>query len=262
MDAEFDWLTLDPDEEVQWSDTPHPYSLVPAIVVGLLLAVVLVGVVILVGAYLSHRNTHYVVTSDALYKKTGVLSRNVQRIEFDKVQDTSYRQSFLGAKFGYGTVDVSTAGGGGVELSFANVAEPQAVQTLVNERLRTIRDRRDDGERDVDDVLAEILSELRAIRSAVGDASPDRSASGANSNDSVPSVVEDPTGRLDGDTGRLDGNPEVSEDPADESSSGSDVGETAPGPATGETPPERRGPPPEEDENSTGPEAFEFEDGQ
>lgn len=225
MDAEFDWLTLDPDEEVQWSDTPHPYSLVPAIVVGLLLAVVLVGVVILVGAYLSHRNTNYVVTTDALYKKTGVLSRNVQRIEFDKVQDTSYRQSFLGAKFGYGTVDVSTAGGGGVEMSLANVAEPQSVQSRINERLRDSRGSRDAEDRDAEQVLDEILVELRAIRSAVEDAPASGTDAERESDEPGPPTAEDATGRLnvgelapdpDDDAGVRDDDGSIADSNADE----------------------------------------------
>jgi len=164
---EFDWLALDEDETVVWADTPHEMSLVPAFIVGIPLSLLLVGIPILVGAYLSHRNTNYVVTTTALYRKTGILSRNVQRIEFDKVQDTSYRQSFFGSQFGYGTVDVSTAGGTGVELSFTNVADPQALQRRINERIRTDRDTGED--RDKAAVLDDILAELRAIRTAVED---------------------------------------------------------------------------------------------
>lgn len=167
MNAEFDWLTLDEGEEVVWADTPHPYSLVPAVVVGVLLAVVLIGVVVIAAAYLVHKNTNYVATTAALYRKTGVLSRNVQRIEFDKVQDTSYRQSFLGAQFGYGTVDVSTAGGSGVEMSFENVAEPQRVQSIINERIRDRRQGEPAEGGDATAVLDDILAELRAIRESV-----------------------------------------------------------------------------------------------
>ena len=170
--ADFDWLALDEDESVLWADTPHEMSLVPAFVVGIPLSLVLVGVPILVGAYLSHRNTNYVVTTAALYVKTGVLSRNVQRIEFDKVQDTSYRQSFFGAQFGYGTVDVSTAGGTGVEMSFSNVADPQSLQSRINERIRS--GRTGEEARDKAAVLDDILAELRAIREAVeGGNAPD-----------------------------------------------------------------------------------------
>ncbi|SEP24143.1 PH domain-containing protein [Halogranum amylolyticum] len=182
MDTEFDWLSLDDDEEVLWADTPHPYSLVPAFVVGVPLAFVLVGIPILVSAYLTYQNTNYVVTSTALYKKTGVLSRSVQRIEFDKVQDTSYRQSFFGAQFGYGTVDISTAGGAGVELSFQNVADPQQLQTLINERLRRRESRTGDG--DKASVLDDILVELQAIRRAVeGGSSPSESPSSTAATD-------------------------------------------------------------------------------
>ena len=163
--ADFDWLALDEGESVIWADTPHEMSLAPAIIVGLPLSLVLVGIPIVVGSYLSHRNTSYVVTTTALYVKTGILSRNVQRIEFDKVQDTSYRQSFFGARFGYGTVDVSTAGGTGVEMSFSNVADPRELQSRINERIRSGRS--GEGDRDKAAVLDDILAELRAIREAV-----------------------------------------------------------------------------------------------
>ncbi|MCO8266603.1 MULTISPECIES: PH domain-containing protein [unclassified Haloferax] len=201
MNAEFDWLTLDDDEAVLWADTPHPYSLVPSFIVGVPLSLVLVGIPLLVGSYLSHKNTNYVVTSDALYRKTGVLSRSVQRIEFDKVQDTSYSQTFLGAQFGYGSVNISTAGGSGIEMSFQNVADPQSLQTLVNERIK----RRSGAETDAEGkaaVLDDILTELRAIRQAVeggesvaaDDAAPDgdgaESASDASADALEPSDFE------------------------------------------------------------------------
>ncbi|GGC58727.1 PH domain-containing protein [Haloferax sulfurifontis] len=189
MDTEFDWLTLDDDETVLWADTPHPYSLVPSFIVGVPLSFVLVGIPLLVGSYLSHKNTNYVVTSDALYRKTGVLSRSVQRIEFDKVQDTSYSQTFLGGQFGYGSVNISTAGGSGIEMSFQNVADPQSLQTLVNERIK----RRAGPETDAEGkaaVLDDILTELRAIRRAV---EGDDETTG--SDDATDDVTDDATDR-------------------------------------------------------------------
>jgi len=81
-----DWLTLDGDEEIVWSGKPHEVSLIPALVVGLPLALILIGLLIIAGSYLQRENTQYVVTTDGLYKKTGVLSRDVQRIDFGKVK--------------------------------------------------------------------------------------------------------------------------------------------------------------------------------
>ncbi|WP_411968393.1 PH domain-containing protein [Haloferax sp. YSSS75] len=187
--ADFDWLTLDADEEVMWADTPHPYSLVPVLVVGIPLSLFLVGIPILVAGYLSFKNTNYVVTSDALYKKTGVLSRNVQRIEFDKVQDTSYSQSFLGAQFGYGAVNISTAGGSGIEMSFDSVADPQTLQTLVNERIKRRGERTADASGKAA-ILDDILTELRAIRAAV---EGDSVGSRAGDDDTLQETADDVT---------------------------------------------------------------------
>jgi uncharacterized membrane protein YdbT with pleckstrin-like domain len=155
-----EWLTLDDDEELLWSSNPHRYSLVSAFVVGIPLSVVLIGIPILVGSYLSYTNTNYVVTDAGLYKKTGVLSRDVQKIGFDKVQNTSYSQSALGSYFGYGNVDISTAGGGGTEMRFRSVPEPADVQELINRHVKSAEPG-DDGKADV---LDEVLEELRAIR--------------------------------------------------------------------------------------------------
>jgi uncharacterized membrane protein YdbT with pleckstrin-like domain len=169
MDAETaDWLTLDEDEEIVWSGKPHESSLIPALVVGLPLSLILIGLFIIAGSYLQRENTQYVVTTDGLYKKTGVLSRDVQRIDFGKVQNTSYSQGFFGSRFGYGNVDISTAGGSGIEMQFRSVPEPREVQELVNKRVKGSRGepKTESGETKRD-VLDEILIELREIRSTL-----------------------------------------------------------------------------------------------
>ncbi|MEF8780413.1 MAG: PH domain-containing protein [Haloferacaceae archaeon] len=155
---------MEADEEVLWSSRPHKSSLVPAFVVGIPLSVVLVGIPIVAAAYLTYRNTNYVVTNSGLYKKTGILSRDVQKIGFNKVQNISYSQSALGGYFGYGNVEVSTAGSSGVEMQFRSVPAPADVQELIDSRIDHGDGR---GRETKEDVLAEILVELRAIRQAV-----------------------------------------------------------------------------------------------
>ncbi|PAU84894.1 hypothetical protein CK500_05090 [Halorubrum salipaludis] len=163
-----DWLTLDADEEIIWSGKPHESSLIPALVVGLPLSIVLIGLFIIAGAYLQRENTQYVVTTDGLYTKTGILSRDVQRIDFGKVQNTSYSQDFFGSRFGYGNVDISTAGGSGIEMQFRSVPDPREIQELINKRVKGSRGEptTESGETKRD-VLDEILVELREIRSTL-----------------------------------------------------------------------------------------------
>lgn len=168
MDQPFDWLTLEDDEEVVWSATPHMASMVPVLLIGLPLSLILIGVPIIVGSYLSLQNTNYVVTTNGLYRKSGILSRDVQKIDFDKVQNISYTQGIIGKQYGYGNIDISTAGGGGVEMQFSSVPEPKSVQERINRLIKESKDGGSDGEqRGKADVLDEILHELQAIRHAV-----------------------------------------------------------------------------------------------
>lgn len=161
-----DWLTLDDGESIRWASTPHKYSLVPALIIGIPLSFVLIGIPIVVAAYLQYTNTNYVVTNRGLYSKRGILSRDVKQIGFEKVQNISYSQTALGSKFGYGSVEISTAGGSGVELRFRSIPEPASVQELISREIDS-RQHSDDEQAHTDEVLKEILTELRAIRSAV-----------------------------------------------------------------------------------------------
>jgi uncharacterized membrane protein YdbT with pleckstrin-like domain len=163
------WLTLEDGESIRWASTPHKYSLVPAFVVGIPLSLVLIGIPIVVASYLQYTNTNYVVTNRGLYSKRGILSRDVQQIGFDKVQNISYSQSALGSSFGYGSVDVSTAGGSGVELQFRSIPDPASVQELIAGEIDD-RQRGESGSTpDSEAVLDDILAELRTIRRAVTD---------------------------------------------------------------------------------------------
>jgi uncharacterized membrane protein YdbT with pleckstrin-like domain len=182
-ELDLDWLTLEDGESIQWSSTPHKYSVLPAFIIGIPLSLVLIGIPIVAASYLQYTNTNYVVTNRGLYSKRGVLSRDVQQIGFDKVQNISYSQSALGSYFGYGSVDVSTAGGSGIELQFRSIPAPAAVQELI---AREIDSRQQtDSDSTKEDVLDSILAELRVIRQAVAD-----DQSGFQADSTVPSTDE------------------------------------------------------------------------
>ena len=192
-DGDLEWLSLDADESVRWAGGPDRRTIAPtalllvlpvlalavvpfSMVAGLALVAVLGAVTVpIVGwAVLWIRSTDYVVTTAGLYEKRGVFSRDVKRIDFEKVQNTSYSQSALGTRFGYGHVEVSSAGGAGVEMRFRSVPEPRAVQQLISSHVSrgqaTDRSETTDA---ADAVLEEILVELRAIRTALEDSAGD-----------------------------------------------------------------------------------------
>ncbi|WP_193310220.1 PH domain-containing protein [Halorubrum halophilum] len=192
-ELDLEWLTLEDGESIQWASTPHKYSVVPALIVGVPLSLVLVGIPIVVAAYLQYTNTNYVVTNRGLYSKRGVLSRDVQQIGFDKVQNISYSQSALGSTFGYGSVDVSTAGGSGIELQFRSIPDPAAVQELISRAIDGRQQPESDSTKE--DVLDAILAELRVIRQAVADdhdAPAESTAPSADDHDPRPESTASP----------------------------------------------------------------------
>lgn len=138
MTEDFDWISLDSDEEVLWSGNPKLQKLI-----GL-------------------KITDYVVTSEGLYRKTGIFSRSVQKIGFEKVQNISFSQGILGKYFGYGNVEISTAGGSGIEMRFRSVEGPKEVQELINRRIKDDRSEKETGKSE-HELLEQILNELQEI---------------------------------------------------------------------------------------------------
>ncbi len=154
-----DWFHLDDDEDIVWESRPHPIAIgsglpigVGVALLGVLLAgwgasngidpLTVTGVVValagtgLVGArYLVWTNTRYVITSSELYKKRGVISRDVTQFRLDRIQNTSLQQSTAGRLLGYGNLTVYTAGSGEPELTFEQVPSPDRASSVLSDQL-------------------------------------------------------------------------------------------------------------------------------
>jgi membrane protein YdbS with pleckstrin-like domain len=105
----------------QFIDAPLPVS--GTVVWGVAALIVAVQAVQVAVAYQRVQATDYVLTDRSVYKKTGILSENVTRVGVDRVQNTTLRKDFTGNLFDYGTVLLSTAGGG-AELAITDLNDP------------------------------------------------------------------------------------------------------------------------------------------
>ncbi|WP_251330109.1 PH domain-containing protein [Haloplanus pelagicus] len=172
-----EWLSLDDGEEIQWMGSPVPVSIVGTAVWGVLLTVVLIGFLILLMlpfSWISLRNTDYVVTDESLYVKKGVLGTNIESVALDKIQNTEYSQSFWGKQFGFGSIDISTAGSSGAEISFQKVKDARSVrETITGLTTETRRSTSaSDGTTEstaasTTDRMDELVEELHATRRAM-----------------------------------------------------------------------------------------------
>lgn len=148
-----EWVTLTEGETVRWSG--HPSYRPVAIYIGLGLVVALAGAVLaalfqpwwaplllvpvglaISGRYLVERWTvRYVVTSEEVYKKRGLYTRNVTQLRLDRVQNTSFNQSVFERFLDYGDIHVETAGSDTTELVFEDVPHPERVNKIITEGL-------------------------------------------------------------------------------------------------------------------------------
>lgn len=203
-----EWLSLDDDEEIQWIGEPVPVSIVGTAVWGVLLTVVLIGFLILLMlpfSWLSLKNTDYVVTNKSLYVKKGVLGTNIESVALDKIQNTEYSQSFWGKQFGFGSIDISTAGSSGAEVSFQNVENARSVRekitSLTNEYATENRRSSPTSDEAMESVGAtatadrmdELVEELRGTRRAMERIEQHVSEEGETPTDDSSSVEDTPS---------------------------------------------------------------------
>lgn len=161
-----DWLSLEEGEEILRQDKPVNLSMIPALVVGIPLSVIGIGLVIIAAKYFEIKNTDFVITSNSLYRKKGVLSRRIKEIDFEKIQNTELRQGILGNIFGYGAIDISTAGSGETELTVRNIAEPEEFVKMLSHQIREKEKTLEEKQREKQTVLNECGSCEHPIESS------------------------------------------------------------------------------------------------
>jgi uncharacterized membrane protein YdbT with pleckstrin-like domain len=163
-----------------WVGEPTKMRLVGTAVTGVVLIPFLIGILVLLllpVTYISLTHTDYVVTNRSLYVKKGVLSTNVESVDLDRIQNTEFTQSFWGKQLGFGTIEVSTAGSSGADISFSGVEEAREVRDVVT---RVQREFSEGGDRATEGTgggrgsgpasdarVDELVSELRATREAL-----------------------------------------------------------------------------------------------
>lgn len=153
------------DETILWQGRPSwrahlsyflvwiPLALLPVIIAGILRAndadtglpywqwlAISLGLVVLVVVYdaLQRYATLYVVTSQRLRVRTGILSRREKTASFGRVQNVNISQSLMDRLLHVGTVEFDTAGSDVSDSGFdyAGISEPQELVRIVAQHSR------------------------------------------------------------------------------------------------------------------------------
>jgi uncharacterized membrane protein YdbT with pleckstrin-like domain len=96
---------------------------------------ILVAGTILVG-FIMRVTTVYTITNERLRIRTGLLSKNVQQTDINRVQNVNTSQGPLERVMQVGKVDFDTAGTDDGSFTFEGIANPEAIVAAVDEAKR------------------------------------------------------------------------------------------------------------------------------
>jgi uncharacterized membrane protein YdbT with pleckstrin-like domain len=91
-----------------------------------------VFVVVLVVGFLRRMSTRYMISTQRLIIRRGLLSRRLQQTRIERVQNVNTDQSILQRMLRVGTVDFDTAGSGDADFRFVGIANPGGVVRAVD----------------------------------------------------------------------------------------------------------------------------------
>jgi uncharacterized membrane protein YdbT with pleckstrin-like domain len=106
-------------------------ALVSGVALAVLVGAVLVAGVLLYG-FVKRIATVYMVSSQRLYIRRGILSKRVQQTRIDRVQNVNTDQSLLDRILRVGNVDFDTAGTDDSDFHFVGIASPDQVVAAVD----------------------------------------------------------------------------------------------------------------------------------
>lgn len=110
-------------------------GLLTSFLVGLVVGLVLVAAVLAFGLF-KRTATTYLVSTQRLYIRRGMLSKRVQQTRIDRVQNVNTEQSLRERMLRVGTVDFDTAGSDDSEFRFVGIADPGQVVDAVDRAQR------------------------------------------------------------------------------------------------------------------------------
>ena len=133
-----------PDEEIVYKATLHwKIFILPVFItsfgIGLLViqpivaaAVILLGLVLLIRAFIEYKSSEFAVTTKRVIIKVGFLRRRTLELLLRQVEAISVEQGVLGRIFGYGSLTLT--GTGGVKEVFHNISSPLEFRRRIHEQ--------------------------------------------------------------------------------------------------------------------------------
>jgi uncharacterized membrane protein YdbT with pleckstrin-like domain len=105
---------------------------------GIVVFAAIMGLVVLAGL-VKRMATRYVISTERLNIRTGILAKHVQQTSIDRVQNVNTEQTFFDRILRVGAVDFDTAGTDDSDFTFRGVSDPPGIVAAVDRAQRLHR---------------------------------------------------------------------------------------------------------------------------
>lgn len=190
---DYDIKGFEDEENILWTGHPHIISLLGQIIIGSILFVssvimiplnyinnfefllndiaiswyhitligIMTSILIFISSYVSIKFTRYVLTDQAIYLQSGLIRQRVKRLPADTIQTHEYNQTIPERLLNFGTIEVTTAGTDGIELTYRSISNPKRIHTLIGE---LIENRTYNSQiKNQDEYRSQLLSEINKL---------------------------------------------------------------------------------------------------
>lgn len=128
--------------------------------IGIAVVVLAIWVWASVAPFLRWRFTHFVLTSDRLITRSGVIARHSREIPLERVNDITFSQSAMERMLGAGDLMIESAGERG-QTRIGNIRKPEQVQLMIYKEIESNNNRMVRPENPSDSIPAQIESLAR-----------------------------------------------------------------------------------------------------
>lgn len=121
-------------EKVLYESHPSMFRNSPVwFVLTIILCLVGVGLVIFAVWFVKCKATTLTVTEDRTRLRRGLLSKSITEVWHQDIRNVQLNQTFFQRVFDVGTIGISSAGQGGLEIQVAGIPQPDRVKGLIDQ---------------------------------------------------------------------------------------------------------------------------------
>jgi uncharacterized membrane protein YdbT with pleckstrin-like domain len=93
------------------------------------------GIFFAAGLVMDHYSVRYFLTNFRVIKRTGVFSKKLIYVQYDKIQDVKLTKSISERVVDMGDIYLDTSGGPEVELNILDVPDPEKIHRIILEQM-------------------------------------------------------------------------------------------------------------------------------